>query len=551
MITVQNYEASTSKVDFSKLPDQLKQGNDFMVKSGRFYDRNTAIKNVIDKYIELLNAELASQDESKQTKPKEKEFFREDGKTSKPKTKTTPREEVKAEEVKEKQPKAKKVKQRKPKYKVGDTFSFRVDEVIVNLKVEGINPDSKGEPLYSLVNDAKEVERYLESLLVEKVNGKVFFLNQVPPVTVYHLDTEVKFIKRYASLNGKVKSRDELLAFLHAVQKAINEKVITKKSQYAKEITTIQDGLVKIINTCTGGSILIEIDEGSMLSYNAIATGQKVMYSIPIMKQFIMISGKSQVKAKAGALLKRVQEGVKKKLFVADLYKGEIAVIEAGLKDYISGKMDRVLIPDMALRGLYGFVGMDAPKVNLASGRVVSSSEFLGATFNMLGFTGKWKQLFGNPAEPFKVMIYGNPGEGKSSLALTFANYLAKDHNKRVLMVSQEEGFGYTLKEKIQRLGVSHPNLFITDVMPSSLANYDVIVLDSVNTIGLEPDDLRKLYTKYPAKSWICIHQNTKEGKYRGSQEYEHDVDVSILCENMIATPKKSRFGGKESVKIA
>jgi len=48
----------------------------------------------------------------------------------------------------------------------------------------------------------------------------------------------------------------------------------------------------------------------------------------------------------------------------------------------------------------------------------------------------------------------------------------------------------------------------------------------------------------------VGIFQGTKTGSYRGSQEYEHNVDVSINCEAGTAYTKKSRFGGNGEMEI-
>lgn len=182
----------------------------------------------------------------------------------------------------------------------------------------------------------------------------------------------------------------------------------------------------------------------------------------------------------------------------------------------------------------------------VASGNALGSVEFLSADFKILPFSGKWKQLIGSPSEPFKIMIYGKAGNGKSSCALQLVQYLAT-LGKSVLYVSDEEKFSYTLQEKMKRFNIAHRNLFVIDKMPNDTTSYDVIFIDSVNSIGYEPEDLRKLDK---GQSWVYVFQSTKEGNFRGSQEFEHDVDTSICVENMKAHAIKNRFGGKGEINV-
>ena len=75
---------------------------------------------------------------------------------------------------------------------------------------------------------------------------------------------------------------------------------------------------------------------------------------------------------------------------------------------------------------------------------------------------------------------------------------------------------------------MKHPNLFVASTLPSDLTPYDFIFLDSVNKLGLLPEDLTALKKKYPNKSFIYIFQTTKEGNFRGANSFQHDVDVVI-----------------------
>ena len=78
-----------------------------------------------------------------------------------------------------------------------------------------------------------------------------------------------------------------------------------------------------------------------------------------------------------------------------------------------------------------------------------------------------------------KIMMYGNPGGGKSSLAMMLAYYLASEHGQKVLIVSKEEGFNFTVKEKAKRLNCIHENIHIVDTLPTNISGYDLIILDS------------------------------------------------------------------------
>ena len=112
-----------------------------------------------------------------------------------------------------------------------------------------------------------------------------------------------------------------------------------------------------------------------------------------------------------------------------------------------------------------------------------------------------------------------------------------------MLYVAGEEKLGYTLHEKMVRLNISSPNLYINDTLPKDLSKYDVVFIDSVNTFNLEPSDLERL-PKDKAYAWIL--QCTKDGKYRGSQAFEHNADTVIEVTDMTANMGKNRFGGKE-----
>ena len=124
-------------------------------------------------------------------------------------------------------------------------------------------------------------------------------------------------------------------------------------------------------------------------------------------------------------------------------------------------------------------------------------------------------------------MVFGLPKMGKSYLCIEFAGYLARNHGK-VLYVAREEGLDATLQQKLNDKNVKHPNLFVSDFLPDNLSAYDFIFLDSVNKLGLSSSDLDALRKGNQGKSFVFVFQTTKDGNFRGKNEFQHDVDVVI-----------------------
>ena len=204
------------------------------------------------------------------------------------------------------------------------------------------------------------------------------------------------------------------------------------------------------------------------------------------------------------------------------------------------------------LSGIYGLCGLSpyGTRQKKNSNRLHSMSAYSlsGVEFDTLNLTGKWAQLIGKPTAPYRLMIYGKPGSGKSTLALQYAGYLASSQGQKVLYVASEEGLSYTMQEKINRLGVNSPNLQIVDHLPTSTGGYDTIFIDSVNHSNLTPEELRALAGG--TASCVFVFQTTKDGTFRGSQEFLHDVDTSIRVEDMQATTEKNRFGAQGSARV-
>ena len=389
-------------------------------------------------------------------------------------------------------------------------------------------PPSESKPPKSPQASKKEGPKGLEPTLVERV------------------PEELRFLRRFVNLDGKTKTKEEILRLVNGLQRAIVEKRIRKSSPYAEQIRFMQEKLIGVYNSM-GAKINIELKADTAEALRNLAGGEKVMASIGFIKRYIAMNGKAGMKEKAKQLLEQINKAMLKgTLSDSDAYISEIHELKKNLKAFISDKSIKVLeIGPAALNGLEGALGC------ACNGRagIMNSVELAGLEFDTLGFTGKWLELIGDPSSGFTAMVFGKPKMGKSYLCIDFAGYLARNHG-RVLYVAREEGLDVTLQKKLNDKAVAHPNLDVASFLPVSLHGYDFVFLDSVNRLGLTPEALNRLRAANPGKSFVFIFQSNKDGSFRGANAYQHDVDVVIEIPEKGRAVQFGRFnqGGEISI---
>jgi len=290
-----------------------------------------------------------------------------------------------------------------------------------------------------------------------------------PSTNSGQVQEEIKFLKQYLSLHGKIKTKEQLLHIIQELQRAIKEQRIRKTSPYAKEIEHIQQQLLKAYHA-TNNQLKIQLAPETIKKFNALLKQQKGLGILPLVAS-------AAVAAVTSRVVNKIFDGI---------------------------------------------------------GSVVSSEELANMKFEKIGFKGKWKEFIGDPCPGFTAMIFGKPKMGKSYFAVEFAGYLARNHGK-VLYVAKEEGLDATFQLKLKDKNVAHPDLFVSSYLPENLSPYNFVILDSVNKLRLSPEDLEKLKKNNPTISFIYIFQTTKEGNFRGSNHFQHDVDV------VIEIPEKGR----------
>lgn len=364
--------------------------------------------------------------------------------------------------------------------------------------------------------------------------------------------TELAIIKKFVGWQNKVKTKTQIYNFIRQLQSAIIQKKVRKTSELAPLIMDIQRFLIELFDNMRSGSKTITISEKLYSSCKG-----KVNYKwadhVVVIKKYINILSetKTDLKEKAKALLKKIETSS----FNPQMQEA-INDIKSSLQYYLDGKTDRPQLHLYTLQGLMGLAGIaglgdiDNQDITVGNNAVYSSMVIKDKKFDLLNLYGKWKNLLGHVSVPFKLMFWGGGGSGKTTLALEFAGFLSKELNKKCLFIPNEERTDYTFVEKLNRTKASCSNLYISNALPSILSGYDVIFIDSITTMNIGLETMIRLIERYPKISWVWLFQTTKEGAFRGDQNWQHLVDAEIYCFNGKAKALKNRFGGKGEIEV-
>jgi hypothetical protein len=429
-------------------------------------------------------------------------------------------------------------------YQNSDTIKKTIDLFIVKLNETIASP-----------NKATK-QTATKKVTVKQTSTKVVKTSVAPsktePAFVERIPEELKFIKRFVNMDGKTKFKEEILRFVNALQKSIVEKKIRKTSSYADQIKFIQQKLIDTYNSMST-KIKIELKPETFDALKQLIGEEKVLASINFIKRYIGLNGKIAMKQKAKLLLDQINNAITKgKITDNDPYIIEIHELKKNLKAFITTPSIKTLqIEQATLNGLEGVLGCACTSLNGidAIPSIMNSMDFANMEFDTIGLQGKWLNLIGDPSSNFTAMVFGKPKMGKSYLCIDFAGYLTRNHGK-VLYVAKEEGLDYTLQMKLNDKNVKHPNLFVSASLPENLSAYDFIFLDSVNKMGLSPEDLNRLKLLNPTKSFVFIFQSTKGGNFRGANSFQHDVDIVIEVPERGKAVQMGRFnqGGEMEI---
>lgn len=192
--------------------------------------------------------------------------------------------------------------------------------------------------------------------------------------------------------------------------------------------------------------------------------------------------------------------------------------------------------------------------------RTLGVSQIINKNYHTLPFEGQWKDTFGLPSDPFHMLVYGHPKNGKTTFMMRFAKYLAI-HFGKVFYSSIEEGDTKTTQDAFvreQMIEIPDGRFMLGDqYFFNDLVEYlakpnrgKFVFIDSRDYMKLTAQQYIKLITLYPHKSFIiiCWEQAGKPaGKFAKDIEYMVDVVVHV---HDFKAKSRGRFGGNKDFVI-
>jgi predicted ATP-dependent serine protease len=190
---------------------------------------------------------------------------------------------------------------------------------------------------------------------------------------------------------------------------------------------------------------------------------------------------------------------------------------------------------------------------------------------SLIPMSNEFIPFLGKLSTPFKMLVWGMPGQGKSTFCLKLANMLSA--TSKLLYISAEENpDGDTFNDKVDRAVKNNlhniivarrlPNnkewqdLFLINQQPNA-CEYRNVMYDSISVLDITPNYPNTLakkltYSAFSAQvNHIFISHAQKDGKsYLGPSIWGHDVDIIIRIQSGQAIIEKNRFATDVSGQI-
>ena len=187
--------------------------------------------------------------------------------------------------------------------------------------------------------------------------------------------------------------------------------------------------------------------------------------------------------------------------------------------------------------------------------KTIGVTDFLAKSFNVFAFTGEWLDSFAEPEKNFTMVIYGDPGNGKTEFAVKFTKYLT--NFGRVAYCFYEQGISKSLQDAFKRNQMEDQSgkIIITSggsfndliVLLKKDRSPQIIIIDSLDYMRLTTEQFKTLIKLFPRKAFVVICWSKKETpKSQYAKNIEYMADIKSYVKDFVIQNPRSRFGGNK-----
>jgi len=174
----------------------------------------------------------------------------------------------------------------------------------------------------------------------------------------------------------------------------------------------------------------------------------------------------------------------------------------------------------------------------------MTAKEAVKLDIKKIPFGEYYGKLLGHPQPGFLMIVHGPPWNGKTFFSVGFAKYLAENFGN-VLYATPEQYGSLALQSLLSEVKAGElTQMVLTKKIQDAgdLRRFDFLFIDSATAHRLRTPDIEALREKHPSLCIVVILQSTKDGGFRGGQEWAHDADIKLRIENCTAYVDKNRF---------
>jgi len=286
--------------------------------------------------------------------------------------------------------------------------------------------------------------------------------------------TSVKLLKQFIQLNGKRPDKVKAQKLGAKLLKAFDE--TPKEDAYRAELTAAAKAIGRYVK---GDSATVDIPVATLHGLGSIAIGSVAggLGDVGNQQNVLALANQTVGIKRDAASLKRafrntanpslcydLASAMLRRNSVAQKYVGQPRSAAgdhdggiAGL-DLIDWKLSNA--QDVQISGLGSAIdepiitapmAKSKPPVAIAQTpvRPVTAQDLARMQFKTIGYNGRFKDVVGDPAIGFHMMVYGKPFQGKSSFVIELCKDLAALNKGRIAYLALEEGISASMQKKV------------------------------------------------------------------------------------------------------